>query len=317
MSDGPNAPSEAEAASIDEVLAQEKPSSSDDQSIDLESGLGTLGERASALDSTEANALAAENRPTVLVLAGSVGSGKTSVYAAIYERLGRGEFGGWMFAGSRTIAGLEERCFLWRTDSGNVVPAMEATRGNALPWLHIRLRDVERRGPARDLLMGDFDGERFDHVADGTIDPLTLPFLRRADHVGVVIDGKKIADRTQRVAVRNDVLNLLKALLKPGALAGMPSLFLVATKVDEFEKFGDAERRAANDALAAVEREASSVVGNPIPMLRLAVRSHVPDFPLGHGLESLLEMLLVHGHVHILNPPSTYKPSSALGRFRG
>lgn len=313
MSEEPSVSSDSETASIDDVLAQE--TATDAQAGEDESAFSA--ERASALDSDGANSLAAERRPTVLVLAGAVGSGKTSVYAAIYERLGRGEFGGWMFAGSRTIAGLEERCFWWRTDSGNPTPAMEATSANALPWLHIRLRDSERRTPARDLLLGDFDGERFEHIMDGTTDPTTLPFLRRADHVGVVIDGAKIADRTRRVAERHDVLNLLKAIRKPDALAGEESLFLVATKVDEFERFEDDARRDANNALAAIQSEAASFLGFDIPMLRLAVRSHVADFPLGHGLESLLEMLLINGAVHIVNPPPAHEPSSALGKFRG
>lgn len=315
MTEEPSIPSDSDATSIDAVLAQEAPTT-DTESPDLVSDAVSSSERPSALDSVAANSLAAERRPTVLVLAGAVGSGKTSVYAAIYERLGRGEFGGWMFAGSRTIAGLEERCFWWRVDSENPMPAMEATSANALPWLHIQLRDSERRAPARDLLLGDFDGERFEHIRDGVTDPTELAFLRRADYVGVIIDGRKIADRTHRVAEHRDVLNLLTALCTPEALAQKKSLFLAATKVDEFEQFEDVGRREANEALSAIQNEATSILGVEIPLLRLAVRSHAPDFPLGHGLESLLEILLVQGAVHIENPPAPYKPSSSLGRFR-
>lgn len=311
MSEESSASSDSEIASIDDVLAQS--AAGDVQTGDDESA----AQRPSALDQDGANALAAERRPTVLVLAGAVGSGKTSVYAAIYERLGRGEFGGWMFAGSRTIAGFEERCFWWRTDSENPKPDMEATRADALPWLHIRLRDSKLRGPARDLLLGDFDGERFQQVRDGAVDPATLPFLRRADHVGVVIDGARIADQTSRVAERYDVLHLLESLHGSGTLAHDESLFLVGTKIDEFERFDGHARRDANDALAAIRSEAVASLGFDIPMLTLAVRSHVPDFPLGHGLESLLARLLVNGAVHVENPPFAHKPSNSLGRFRG
>ena len=305
-----------DGTSIDEVLAQEVPKPGE-AGVEDDPSTSSAGERPTALDSNRANELAGQRRPTVLVLAGAVGSGKTSVYAAIYERLSRGEFGGWMFAGSRTIAGLEERCFWWRTASGSPAPDMPATRQNALPWLHICLRDAELRRPAQDLLLGDFDGERFQHVRDGVVDPASLPFLRRADYVGVVIDGANIADETRRVAERHDVLNLLSELRKPGALAGQRSLFLIVTKIDEFEKLDDAPREAANEALAELHRKAVESVGFDVQLLRLAVRSRVPDFPLGHGLESLLERLLIGGPVHIEHPLPEYAPSSALGRFRG
>lgn len=193
---------------------------------------------------------------------------------------------------------------------------MPATSGNALPWLHIRLRDVERRWPAQDLLLGDFDGERFQQVRDGVTDPLSLSFLRRADHVGIVIDGAKIADETSRVAERNDVLNLVNELKKPGALAGERALFLVVTKIDKFEKLEAKPRRAANLALKRIHSAAAEAVGFDVQLLRLAVRSLVPDFPLGHGLESILERLLVGGPVYVDHPLPKYTPSSALGRFR-
>jgi hypothetical protein len=305
-----------EPASIDDVLARETQDVEEEVSKDQLPG-ASEGERPTALDTEGANSLAAERRPTVLVLAGAVGTGKTSVYAAIYERLGRGEFAGWMFAGSRTIAGLEERCFWWRTASGSASPDMPATSGNALPWLHVRLRDAELRWPAKDLLLGDFDGERFQQVRDGVTDPRTLPFLRRADHVGVVIDGARIADETSRVAEGNDVMNLLKELRRPEVVATERSLLLVVTKVDEFERLSDTPRREANDFLKGIHRETQEVLGFEIDMLRLAVRSMVPEFPLGHGLESLLERLLVVGPVYIQHPPAPYQPSSALGRFRG
>jgi len=315
VTDQPQMPP-VDGQSIDEVLAGEAPALGD-TGPEEGSSASSPGERPTALDSNRANALAAERRPTVLVLAGAVGSGKTSVYAAIYERLGRGEFGGWMFAGSRTIAGLEERCFWWRTASGSPIPEMPTTRGHALPWLHIRLRDSELRRPAQELLLGDFDGERFQQVRDGVIDPLSLTFLRRADHVGVVIDGANIADNTRWIAERNDVINLLIELKKPGALADHRSLFLVVTKIDEFEKLDDELRRAANDALTEIHRKAVATVDFDVPLHRLAVRSRVPDFPLGHGLESLLEKLLIGGPVHINHPLPAYRSSLALGRFRG
>jgi hypothetical protein len=307
----PAPPEDAPSARIDDVLDTPETGAEAAGETGAEEPLGS---RATALDAPEANALAARRRPTVLVLAGAVGCGKTSVYAAIYERLGRGPFGGWMFAGSRTIAGFEQRCHWWRTSSGGSEPYMEHTRANDLPWLHIRLRDSESREPARDLLLGDFDGEFFDQLADNRMQPSELPFLRRADHVGLVIDGEHIAKVTARAAERQQTEYLLERLLIPDALAGTDALSLIVTKSDCLARSRDAE--GAESCLAELNQRASKLAGRPVPLLRLAVRSQDPQFPLGHGLETLLEMLGLRPALQIAADPEPYEPATALGRFR-
>src|SRR4051794_23643425 len=99
-------PPDEDRRSIDALLEEQAREGLDDGPA--------VSERPLALDTDDANALAAERRLTAVVLAGPVGTGKTSVYAAIYERLSRGPFGGWAFAGSRSIPGLEQRCHWWR-----------------------------------------------------------------------------------------------------------------------------------------------------------------------------------------------------------
>ncbi len=311
MTDDPEAPAAEDAPStrIDEVLedtddVQELQGSQEEQTA----------ERSTALDTAQANRLAARRRPTVLVLAGRVGCGKTSVYAAIYERLGRGPFGGWMFAGSQTIPGFEQRCHWWRTTSGGTELYMEHTRADDLPWLHLRLRDAEQRHAPCDLLFGDFDGELFDQLADGRVKASQLPFLRRADHVGLVIDGAHIADVTLRTAECQSIEYLLNSLLSPGGLAGPETLSLILTKTDCLEQSEDLPQ--AEEALLELNRNADTQAGRRVPLLRLAVHAADPKFPLGHGLETLLELLSVRSLTQILSAPATHEPASALGRFR-
>jgi hypothetical protein len=304
----PPAAEDAPSTRIDEVLgdtedAKELQSSPEEQTA----------ERSTALDTAQANQLAARRRPTVLVLAGRVGCGKTSVYAAIYERLGRGPFGGWMFAGSQTIPGFEQRCHWWRTTSGGTELYMEHTRADDLPWLHLRLRDAEQRRAPRDLLFGDFDGELFDQLADGRVKASQLPFLRRADHVGLVIDGARIADVTSRRAECQSIEYLLNSLLNPGGL-GPETLSLIVTKTDCLEQSEDLAQ--AEEALVELNRHADTQAGKRVPLLRLAVHAADPKFPLGHGLETLLELLSVRPLTQILSPPEAHEPISALGRFQ-
>lgn len=304
MTETPNPPTDDQT--IDEVLADEPqngPSISED------------GERASALDPQRANMLAARRRPTVVVLAGAVGSGKTSIYAAIYERLGKGPFAGWMFAGSQTIPGLEQRCHWWRIESERNEPRMEHTRSESLPWLHIRIRDVERKSSANDLLMGDFDGEVFQDVLHGRAKAEDLKYLRRADHVGVVIDGARVADPTGRANERQQTQYLLDGLLAPGALASPRALSLIISKMDLVEDLKASERSDVEVWLEDLNRFANARTGLSVPLMRLAVRSESSRFPLGHGLETFLGVLFLRPALKIGQEAEAYQSVTSIGRF--
>ena len=290
---------------IDEVLAREP----DRASREVDAA------RPTALGADEANRLGARARLHVVVLAGSVGSGKTSVYASMYERLGRGPFGGWEFAGSSTIPGFERRCHFWRTASGADEPSMEHTRAQDLPWLHLRVVDVERRGAPRDLLLGDFDGEYFEQFRDGRRSPEELPFLRRADHVGLIIDGKRLADPTQRADERQQARYLLRRLLETGTLASPNAMMLILTKADELE--GNPALEEIEALLLELNAEANRIAQGQVPLIRLAVRSRTARYPLGQGLETLLEYLDKRGTLQIGHPPEVRSARTALGRFLG
>lgn len=295
-------------AELDEVLEDEGAKAGNRSSSEG-------GGRALALDGESANRLAAHVRPTVVVLAGATGSGKTSVYAALYERLGRGPFAGWCFAGSATIPGFEQRCHWWRSTSGGSEPFMEHTRANDLPWLHIRLRDLEGRRSVRELLFGDFDGEIFEQFRDARMRPDELRFLRRADHVGLVLDGARIAAATTLASELNQARYLLDRLLNTDALAGPSAFSILVTKTDWFESLDATNRKRVEDSLAGFNAEASVAAGQPVPLLRLAVRSTTSSFPLGHGLETLLEVISLRPTLEVGNPSRIYRPVTSMGRF--
>ncbi len=64
----------------------------------------------------------------VIVLAGSEASGKTTLLVSLYERFQEGAFTEYLFAGSRTLLGLEMRCHRARIQSGASKPDTERTR---------------------------------------------------------------------------------------------------------------------------------------------------------------------------------------------
>jgi hypothetical protein len=263
------------------------------------------GGRARALDIAAANRLAAARRPTVVILAGDVATGKTSVYAALYERFGRGSFGGRLFAGSITIPGFEARCHDWRIPSGRAKPEMAHTKMSDLVWLHMRIRDAERERPTQDLLFGDYNGEIFGEIASGAPEEDDeYAFLGRADHVGVILDGGHLCDAAEREAALERATYLINELLRPGRLADPRAIFVLLTKLDLLDTSGDAHRAAAE---VIVERVAAliaeRIAGYEPPVLRVAARSESDRFPVGHGLNELLDL--------ITERPSIYSPHGA------
>lgn len=292
--------------SVDEAL--ESTVSPTDQAADR---------RPLALDAEGANQLAAARRPTVLVLAGDVGSGKTSIYAALYERLGRGPFGGRRFAGSLTIPGFEKRCHGWRLASNAPTPTMDHTQPSDLQWLHMRIRDEECENPIQDLLFGDYDGEIFKGLARGEEPSVDMTFLRRADHVGIGLDGDHLSDHSQREAALENARYLAAALLEEDRVADPSVLFLVLTKLDLVEARGDEHRQAIESAIHEIAESVKEKSGGyEPPTLRLAARSTSDRFPLGHGLNELLDLLTERPAVHVRNEPQAASRGDSYTEFK-
>jgi hypothetical protein len=274
------------------------------------------GSRPLGLDFTMGNRLAAKRRPTVLILAGDVATGKTSIYAALYERFGRGPFAGRLFAGSSTIPGFEKRCHGWRVESGVHSPTMAHTPLTDLHWLHMKIRDVERQRPLQDLLFVDYNGEIFTDIASGPDSESDRSFLRRGDHVGVVLDGGKLCDATEREAALQRSTYLVEALMAPGVLADPKALFVVLSKVDLLAA-AEEEQREAAEGIARKVAELINVRsgGYEPPILRVAARSETDLFPLGHGLNELLDLMTERPAVYVRNDPPSEPASDSFTGF--
>jgi hypothetical protein len=300
-------------------------SESDEQPVAVDEALESTssaeresdGGRTRALDIEGANQLAARRRPTVVILAGGVATGKTSVYASLYERFGRGPFAGRFFAGSITIPGFEERCHGWRVASGHSKPEMEHTGLSDLVWLHMRIRDTERERPIQDLLFGDYNGEIFSDLAAGVEDGTDYSFLRRADHLGVILDGGDLCDPTEREAALERSTYLVEELLQPGRLADPKALFIVLSKLDLVVASGEEQREAAEGVVEQIAALIQEGIGDyEPPVLRIAARSETDRFPVGHGLNELLDLVTERPAIHTLNGPPEIDSADFFSGFR-
>lgn len=270
----------------------DSPSPSGEPLIDdaIRRGARPRFKRGLALDGVEGNRVAAERRATVVVLAGTQRSGKTTLLASLYDQLGRGPFGGHQFIGSRTLGGFAQRAF-WAQMDATHRAGRQRSQPIEAPWLHLRLRRADRDEPI-ELLLGDYPGEDFEAIAKGATSARDHAGIWRADHLGVVIHGGKLALQRKRAEESRTIKEILEETLKdPDTIAGPQVLTFIVTMWDLVE--ADEEASAAADALVG---ELSETVASAFPdgsdavaVIRTAARSSRPEsMPSGHGVDDLL-----------------------------
>lgn len=184
------------------------------------------------LSITEAGEVVRASPTSIVVVAGAAGSGKTTLVAGLYELFHKRPFGGYLFAGSRTLPGFERRCHLARLSSGRQTPDTERTRhSEEQQLLHLRVAEVS---PLRhyEILFSDIYGEAFRRAADSADECRKFTILKRADHVAVLIDGKKAISKSERQVAFSAADALLGQCLDTGMLGKKSSVQAIVTKWD-------------------------------------------------------------------------------------
>lgn len=184
------------------------------------------------LNSSEGGEIARSSPTSIVVVAGPARCGKTTLVGGLYELFHRGPFAGYLFAGSRTLPGFERRCHLARIASGLEAPDTERTpRSEGKDLLHLRLAE-QASSEFRGILFTDIYGEAFSRAANVAEDCKEFTVLKRADHIAILVDGEKAADRKERQATFNAADALISQCLGCGMFNGESSVQVVVTKWD-------------------------------------------------------------------------------------
>ncbi len=132
----------------------------------------------------------------LIVLAGAVDAGKTTLLLTIVHQFYKGGFGDFNFAGSRTLLAFDRRAFDSNIISGRTVPTTQHTISSLdnIKFLHLAVRNKDMSGPITNLLFTDISGENFRDASDSVEECRKLWVLRRADRLVLLFDGNKIAD---------------------------------------------------------------------------------------------------------------------------
>lgn len=181
----------------------------------------------------EASAVMGSGPCRFLVVAGAPRCGKTTLLNGIYELFQEGPVGNLMFAGSRSLIGFEKRCHPSRQVSE--AEAADTDRTKLLEegrFLHLKFNQSDCAEPSRHLVLSDIDGEFFKRMRDNVEECKRHPFLRRADRLLVLVDGRKLASLRRRHEALEDGKSLLRSLLDSGMIDPNTALHIVITKWD-------------------------------------------------------------------------------------
>ena len=249
--------------------------------------------------------------PTKLIIvAGAADSGKTTLLAGLYERFNKEPFTGYVFAGSQTLPGFEQRSHLARLASWASKPDTERTkRWIERDLLHLKVRLEDFSKPVQDMMFSDLPGERFRAIRDSVDEAKRMVFLRRADHFVLLIDGEKLNDPGRRQGAYSDGDLILQSCVDAGMLGLRSRVDVLFSKWDiilNSNKKSDTEE-FVNNIEKKLKRKFDERIGQ-LRFAQVAARSEKGNLPPAFGLDVLFPSWVEEGLIPLFAKPSL--PSS-------
>ncbi|HDR8996993.1 TPA: hypothetical protein QDB01_002922 [Burkholderia vietnamiensis] len=228
---------------------------------------------------------------TFIAIVGDNDSGKSTLVCALYDRLLRGVFAGFGFAGSRTLVALERRSHHSRVDSGRTVPeTLRTSISDGLQYFHFGIARQERSASRIDLLLSDRAGEVYNKARGNSDMVASLPEIRQADRLMLLLDGRRVCDAIERANAMQSVRQTLRAFLDNDALGAHSMVQVVTTKYDLIAT--DPDAGAVKDSVLQFEERLLRDFGPRLRELtfwQIAARDPAGTFMPAYGLDSLLK----------------------------
>lgn len=176
-----------------------------------------------------------DNDARIVLFAGPIESGKTTLIVSIYEKFRHGPFASHFFGGSETLIGFEKRCHSSRAASGREEAHTERTPASSRDILHLTLASEGDLSQKIDLLLVDVSGEVYEAAQNYDEEVNNIPLVRQAHFFTYVFDGDKLANIRHRQSIKNKGMNIIRALHENGALNTDSSVQIVFSKKDKYE----------------------------------------------------------------------------------
>jgi len=239
-----------------------------------------------ALTAQEAFSITAASRTRLLVIAGAVGSGKTTLIASIFHRFQKGSFAGYYFAGSDTLIGFDERSYLARIAPEREVATTKRTiPGISRNLLHLRVRKPDLRERASDLLFIDLSGEDYEEFKDSPDECRRFAMIARADHLIVLVDGSKLVDPAARQGAKRNAGMLLQSCIDSEQLGRHSQVDIIISKWDLVDMAAD--KAAHSTYIDGMKRWLTQLFAPRLRRLRffeVVARREKGPYEIAHGL---------------------------------
>lgn len=174
----------------------------------------------------------------LIAILGSWDAGKTCFLSSLYLTAAHGGLKpDYLFAGSRTLQGFEDRARRTRRWSGSVLPdrlsdhtTLSDPRSPAL--LHLALQETLAPSRRIELLLTDLPGEWSKNLVDRADTAERFRFLHRADGVLIVLDGPLLTSEARHSEYERSKL-LVRRLAETVQLDRTVPILLVVSKCDK------------------------------------------------------------------------------------
>jgi hypothetical protein len=224
----------------------------------------------------------------LILLVGEPSSGKSTLYAALFDSFHKGGCGSFIFSGTRTPIGFERICHLAREKSKGKVPKTERTKAYEFAYMHLAVRNKNLQSPITHLLFADVNGERFQAAKDSDEEMLRLSVMKRAHHIFFIADGNLLTDNREKHAVKRDLWKLLDRAIQNNMISTRQGISLVVTKADEINAAGKTNEITDFFITPSLERYKGSIER----VIQVASRSLNDAVPPRTGVDEFLAACL-------------------------
>jgi len=186
-----------------------------------------------ALTLSETYEITASENTKIIILIGPSACGKTTIETTLYQMFQNDVVGDYYFSGSKTLQGYEQRSYYTRTKSEQNIPTTPRTsRGSEETFLHLKLWNC-KTDKYINYLFADLSGEDFEnHIASIELMQKDFNFIKSADYIIAVLDGKLLSDKRRRNGTLEEMAQLLRTIFDAGLSTAHTNLQVVTSKYD-------------------------------------------------------------------------------------
>ena len=266
----------------------EEPSSVlDDISEEVDSGDHIIYD-AEPLSVEQASSHMKERTTKIITMIGPAEAGKTSIIAEVYDAFQYQAYKQILFAGSKTLVGLEKICHKVRgTSRGGDLYQKRTDLKEHPVFYHLSIKVLH--SDQRDLLISDRSGETYREILDQPEQARTCVELTRAHIVNLLVDGIRISEDMERASATSEAYQLVQSIIHCGIISMKPRLNVVLTKLDHVDKSKNKDK--AREEFERLFRRVSDVAEGHFKEIRafhVAARPHSSMYPKGYGVEDLV-----------------------------